>query len=137
SGANTSYSGTTTLTAGTLVGNNGAATNVLQAFGTGQLNLNGGTLQLRANGAGSSQTIVAGNNVVVGGTTTIDAARNSAPAASNTFSFGTLSIGANTLNVTGANSYGLSFGATTLTGAATFNPSVQLTLASATIGDSV
>src|SRR5207302_521263 len=52
SGANT-YSGGTTLTAGTLQGLNSAATNVLSSFGTGQLNLNGGTLQLRADGTGS------------------------------------------------------------------------------------
>jgi autotransporter-associated beta strand protein len=132
SGANTTYAGTTTLTLGTLQGLNSGITNVLQAFGTGQLNLNGGTLQLRANGSGIGVTITASNNVVVGGTTTINVDRNStSPTANtgNTFSMGTLSIGAFTLNVTGANSYALQFGATTLTGNATFNPTTaNLTL---------
>src|SRR5205085_9669094 len=77
SGAN-SYTGTTTLTTGVLQGQNTAATNVLTAFGISQLNLNGGTLQLRADGTGNTQTIVAGNNTVVGGATTIDVDRRSA-----------------------------------------------------------
>jgi fibronectin-binding autotransporter adhesin len=127
SAANT-YSGGTILTAGPLQGVNLANTNVLNAFGTGALNLNGGTLQLRANGTGNTQTIAVSNNVVVGGNTTIDVNNRTANTGS-TFSLGTLSIGANTLNVTGGNSYALSFGATTLTGNATFNPTTaNLTL---------
>jgi hypothetical protein len=80
SGANTTYAGTTTLTLGTLQGLNSGITNVLQAFGTGQLNLNGGTLQLRANGSGIGVTITASNNVVVGGTTTINVEIGTLPA---------------------------------------------------------
>src|SRR5207248_4662368 len=135
SGANTAYAGATTLTLGTLTGLNSGTTNVLQAFGTGQINLNGGTLQLRADGNGNTQTIAVGNNVVVGGNTTINVDRNTANTG-NTFSMGTLSIGAHQLNVTGANGYALSFGATTLTGNATFNPTTaNLTLGGA-IGES-
>src|SRR5205823_8104223 len=116
------YTGATTLTAGTLQGLNTGATNVLQTFGSSQLNLNGGTLQLRANGSGSNQTIAVGNNVVVGGNTTIDVDRSSGTNTGSTFTLGTLSIGANTLGITGADNYALSLRATTLTGAATFNP---------------
>ena len=137
SGANT-YSGGTTLTNGPLQGKNSGATNVLQAFGTGPLTLNGGTLQLRANGSGNSQTIITGdgitgNNVVVGGNATIDVNQSSANTGS-TFQFNNLSIGANTLTITGGNSYALQFaGTTTLTGNATFNPTTaNLAIASAT-----
>src|SRR5204862_525615 len=76
-----------------------------------------------------------GNNVTVGGDTTIDvnlAGGNGS--ANNTFQFNTLSIVANTLHVTGANGYAVSFaGATTLTGNATFDPTTaNLTLAAIT-----
>src|SRR5207302_1220486 len=113
SGTNT-YSSTTTLTAGTLQGLNSGTTNVLNAFGTSIINLNGGTLQLRANGNGNGQTIVAGNNVMVGGTTTIDVnnAGGNPNRTGSTMSMGTLSVGAFTLNVTGTNTFALSFGAT-------------------------
>jgi fibronectin-binding autotransporter adhesin len=128
------YGGTTTLTLGTLRGVNPAATNVLNAFGTSTLNLNGGILQLRGNSAASgaqtnTATIVVANNVIVGGTTTIDVDQNT-NRSGNTFQFNNLTIGANTLNITGANSYALSFaGTTTLTGDATFNPTTaNLTL---------
>src|SRR5439155_2234322 len=101
SGANTNYAGTTTLTLGTLQGLNTGTNNALQAFGTGSINLNAGTLQLRANGSGNTQTISVGNNVTVVGSTTVNVDHNSANTGS-TFSMGTLSIGTFTLNVTGA-----------------------------------
>src|SRR4029078_272041 len=51
-------------------------------------------------------------------------------------SVGATSIGAFTLNVTGANSYSLGLGATTLTGAATFNPTTaSVAIASITAVD--
>ena len=69
---------------------------------------------------------------MVGGTTTINVDHNTTNTGS-TFSLGTLGIGANTLNITGADSYALSIGATTLTGAATFNPTTaNLSIASVT-----
>jgi len=55
--------------------------------------LNAGTLQLRADGSGNTQTIAVGNNVVVGANTTINVDHNTANTG-NTFSMGTLSIGA-------------------------------------------
>ena len=130
------YTGTTTLTTGTLRGSTTNITNVLSAFGTSAIALNGGTLQLRANGSANSQTIAVGNNVTIGGTAvTVDVNNNGANTGSN-FTFGTLSLGTGQLNVTGGNSYLFRFsGATTLTGNATVNPTTGgLTLVGA-IGD--
>src|SRR4029079_12923299 len=85
-GFSNDYSGGTTVNSGaTLTGVNSGNTNVMSAFGSGQLNLNGSTLQLRADGSGNNQTSAAGNNVVVTGTTTIDIGHNSANSG-NTFS---------------------------------------------------
>ena len=141
SAANTTYSGNLTVgtgsTAMTLRGVNSGTTNVLQAFGTGAITINNtATVQLRANGTGSSQTIVTGsgttgNNVTVGGAAaTIDVNNNTGANTGSTFQFNNLSIGARTLNVTGGNGYGLQFaGTTTLTGSAIFNPTTaDLTL---------
>jgi autotransporter-associated beta strand protein len=123
SGANTTYAGTTTLTQGTLRGANTATTDVLNAFGTGALMLNGGTLQLKANGSGSTKTIVAGNAVTIGASpVTIDVNNNGANTGS-TITLGNLSLGSGQLNVTGGNTYALRFtGSTTLTANATINP---------------
>ena len=95
-----------------------------RTIGGGTVNLNGGGLQLRDDGAGNDGVLAYGNNVVVStGASTLDVDRVGAVNTGNTFNLGTLSIGAQTLNVTGANGYAVRFtGATTLTGAATFNP---------------
>ena len=139
------YAGGTTLTIGTINATNTAATNVLQALGTGLITLNGGTLGLSANGSASSQTIVSGNgttgnNVTVGGATTISFSRATGGTfSSETLQFNNLSIGATTLTLTTAgNSYAMQFaGTTTLTGNATFNVvSAPLTLTGA-IGDGI
>lgn len=137
SGANTSYSGTTTLTAGTLQGRNTLATNVLNAFGTGGIILNGGTLQLRANGSSNgSQTIVAGNNVTVGNTAVTVDVNNNGANSNNNITFGNLSIGTGQMNVTGGNTYALRFsGTTTLTGDAVFNPTTASLTLVGVIGD--
>jgi fibronectin-binding autotransporter adhesin len=136
SGANTAYAGTTTLTAGVLQGS-GSAINTFPAFGTSSLLLNGGTLQLRSNGAASSvPNIVAGNPVTIGSNAvTVDVNNNGANTGNN-ITFGTLSLGTGQLNVTGGNSYLLRFsGTTTLGGNAILNPTTaSLTLVGA-IGD--
>lgn len=157
SGANTAFSGSiavgSTNASGAnaiLQGLNTGTSNVLQAFGIGTITLNNAagstgttTLQLRADGSGSTQSIVTGdgttgNNVVVAGDATIDVNRNAANTG-NTFVFNNLSIGTNTLNVTGGNGDGLRFsGTTSVTGAATFNPTTApLTLTNVTVDDSV
>lgn len=141
--ADNTYTGATTLSAGTLTATSSLFTATQHPLSTGQLNLNGGTLQLKTGGATGSgvgnnttETVTFGNNAVIGGNVTIDVNRTSTStsASNKTIALGTLSIGANTLNVTGANTYGLSFGATTLTGNAIFNPTTApLTLGA--IGD--
>ena len=119
--ANT-FSGAWNVSSGQILRNLPATTG--KTIGTGVVNLNGGGLQLRDDGAGNDGVLAYGNNVVVStGASTVDVDRVGAANTGNTFNLGTLSIGAQTLNVTGANGYGVRFmGATTLTGAATFNP---------------
>ena len=122
------YSGTFNISASQTLRSAPAATG--NTLGTGTVNLTGGTLQLRDNGAGDNGALAYGNNVTVATTgSTVDVDRVGANSG-NTFNLGTLSIGAQTLNFTGANGYGVRFGATTLTGAAVFNP----TTATATLG---
>ncbi|MEY3898616.1 MAG: hypothetical protein RLZZ214_4138, partial [Verrucomicrobiota bacterium] len=136
SGANTAYAGTTTLTTGILRGTNTANTDVLTAFGTGAIILNGGTLQLRANSSTGSRTFAVGNNVTTGSSgVTIDV-NNNGSNVSNTFNMGNLNLAAGQFNVTGGNSYLLRFaGTTTLAGDVTFNATTaNLTLIGA-IGD--
>ena len=131
--ANT-YSGAFSIGGGQILRSAPAAAG--STLGTGSVNFTGGTLQLRDNGAGSNGTLTYGNNVALStGAGTIDVDRVSANTG-NTVSFGTLTIGAQTLSTTGANSYGVRFaGATTLTGAATLNPTTaKLTLAGAVGG---
>lgn len=137
-GANT-YSGGTTLTTGIVTAQDAATNNFVKALGTGLVTLNAGTLNLRANGSASSQTIITGdgttgNNLTVGGNTTISVDRFGANTGS-TFRLNNLSIGANTLTVNSANTYALQFaGTTTLTGNATFNNAANVTLTGA-VGD--
>ena len=131
--ANT-FSGSLNVSANQTLRNAPAATG--KTIGSGIVNLNGGALQLRDDGAGNDGTLAYGNNVTVStGASTVDVDRVGAVNTGNTFNLGTLSIGAQTLNITGANGYGARFGATTLTGAATFNPTTaNLTLQGAVSG---
>ena len=87
------------------------------------------TLRIRDNGAGSNGTLAYGSNVTVdSGNSAIDVDRAAGGATTgNTVVLGSLSIGAQILTTTGANGYGVRFGATTLTGAATFNPTTATT----------
>ena len=131
--ANT-FSGGTTLNAGTLVGQvTGTSLTPTSPLGGGAVTLNAGILQLRASGAlnTTAQTISFANNVTVAATTTIDVNRPGATSTTKTLALNNLDIGNSTLNVTGGNSYGLRFnGVTTLTGNATFNTiTSNLTLA--------
>ena len=141
SGTNNAYSGTTTLTTGILQALvSGSSLTPVNPLGTSGLALNGGTLQLRASGnlTTTAETITFGNNATVGGDTTIDVNRPGATSTSKTIALGTLAIGANTLNVTGGNTYGLSFGAVTASGAATLNPTTgTFNFTSLTLANSV
>jgi autotransporter-associated beta strand protein len=114
SGLNT-YSGGTTHSAGTLV----AASSQALGLAANTLSISGGTLNL------ANDASIAANPTTVSGNATIISNRATANAGI-THTLGTLSIGAQTLTVTaGANvtsgTAGLTFGATTLTGAPTFD----------------
>lgn len=139
---NNTYTGTTTVSQGTLVlaGNNssvsgattvaaGAALRVAaaNAIPAGTLTLNG-LLELRAD----ADTNFA-KNLTAGGTPFIDVNRASGANVSKTLTLGTMSIGGQTLTVSGGNGYALAIGATTLTGAAVLDPmSAAITVASVT-----
>ena len=139
------YSGGTTISAGTITARyTSTTTNDFKALGSGPLTLSGGTLQLRAYGAGNNGTISVGPSstallpVTVNGNATVNVDRIDATGSrtGNTFALGTLQIGANTLSIATANSYAVSFGATTLVGNATFDNAASATagLPSLTLG---
>ena len=131
--ANT-FSGAWNVSSSQILRNQPATTG--KTIGPGVVNLNGGALQLRDDGAGNDGVLAYGNNVVVAtGASTVDVDRVGAVNTGNTFNLGTLSIGAQTLNVTGANGYAVRFtGATTLTGAATFNPTTAPLILDGAVG---
>ena len=112
--ANT-YTGTTTIIAGTI-----RATTSASALGAGTLSLAGGNLELADNTG-----LNFARNTTVANTSTITSDRTSG-GGSVTQTLGTLSIGAQTLNVAKGSfvtsgTAGLTFGGTTLTGAAVFD----------------
>ena len=117
--------GSNILTAGTMRLGSASALGTTGAT----LALNGGILDL------ATDTTVNAYNTTVGGATTINSNKAAAASAGITHTLGTLSIGAQTLNVTrGSNATSgtgaVTFGATTMTGNATFSPAAnaQLTL---------
>ena len=115
------YSGTFNVTTSQVLRSAPATTG--NTLGTSIVSLSASTLQLRDDGAGNNGALAYGNNLVaLTGINTVDVDRVGAVNTGNVFQLGALSIGANVLNVTGANGYGLSVASTTLTGAATFNP---------------
>ncbi len=124
-GTNNTYSGGTTISAGTLQGRKDTEGGA-SPFGTGTIQLNGGTLGLRTLGDGgnSAQTITFGNDVTVGGDATINFARIGGTASNKTHALGDLSIGSNTLTITGNNiNHFLSFTGANLSGDAVINTS--------------
>jgi autotransporter-associated beta strand protein len=105
-------------------------------LGKGVVTLEGGTISFRAAGTNNStvQTARFENNITLAANATLDVRRSSGGGTNKVIQLDKLSIGANTLNVTGGgNGFNLRFnGITTLTGNATFNPTTSpLTLAGA------
>ena len=133
-GANT-YSGGTTVSAGTLRGT------VAGAFGANTsasaITLAGGTLELLNN----TGTTFTNANTTVTGNATVTANRAASAGTSTTHALGALSIGAQTLtvarggNITGTAVGGITFGATTLTDNATFAPGASAILNLGAVGD--
>jgi fibronectin-binding autotransporter adhesin len=108
------YSGGTTLSAGTVDVQNSAA------LGSGALAINGGTLDLQTGGA------LTAYNTTIGGTPVAIASDLAGNGAGVNYTLGTLSIGADTLDLTKGShitsgTAGLTFGTTTLTGNPTFD----------------
>jgi len=143
-GTNTAYTGTTTVLNGTLLASSAAATNTYLTLGTGNIVLTGGTLQVRSNGTGSTQTIITGNgttgnNVTVNGNATLSVDHTSGTNTGSTFQFNNLTLSGGTLSLIGGDSYRASFvGTTTLTANTTLAPtSAPLSLANVTVGDTV
>ncbi len=95
------------------------------AINRGRVTLNGGSLRLR-NDASTNFA----NDLTVTANSTIDASRLTGTTPAVTHALGTLAIGASTLSFTGSNGAGLTLGAVTLSGAATFDTSS----ANATLG---
>jgi fibronectin-binding autotransporter adhesin len=127
SGVNT-YTGSTTITAGTLTAGNAQAL----GLATTTLSLGGGTLDL------ATDTTILAHNTTLTANSAIASDRATA-GAGITHTLGTLSIGAQTLGITvGSNvtsgTAGLTFGTTTFTGAAIFDtaPGTNLTLGALT-----
>ena len=115
--SNNAYTGITTLLSGTLV-----ATNSANALGLGTLTLSGGVLDL-TNASGSNLNF--GRNTTVNANTTIISDVTSS-GAGNTYTLGTLAIGAQDLNIrAGGNTTstaGVTFGTTTISASgATFD----------------
>ncbi|TAE89987.1 MAG: hypothetical protein EAZ81_11540, partial [Verrucomicrobia bacterium] len=116
-GAN-SYTGGTTLSAGTLVVGNASAL----GSAASALTLNGGTLRI----ALDQGTPISTYATTIGGDVTIQGSKATANSSGVTQTLGNLSIGANTLSISSNNlivntGYGITFGATSLTGNAIFD----------------
>ena len=144
SGTANSYTGTTTLSAGTLNATNSSAavasSGTFSIFGTSALVLNAGSLNLFGNLSGNGGTFAVANNVTIGSGNVAINVDNTAGGSfffNNTFSFnGTNNIGSGVLSVTGGHTYQLKFaGTTTLTANATFNPTTAPLTFSTVIGD--
>ncbi len=112
---NNTYTGNNTISGGTLQVND-SSNGLGDSVAANAINLNGGTLSLRNDGAGNDGAIIygstsnaAGYNVQLSASSTINVGNLTANT-SNTVNLGPLiqaTVGARTLNVTGANGYTL------------------------------
>ena len=103
-------------------------------LGTATVNLTGGFLRLNDNGTGVDGTLAYGTNISVGAGGTIDLDRVSGANTGNTFALGTLTAGAGTLAINGANGYKATFTGGALTGNATINHSGAVAINGAVTG---
>ena len=113
--ANPAFDGTMQIDAGSVELRH--AQSLGDSVNRGRITLNGGTLKLR-NDTGTNFA----NDVTVAASSTVDVARLTGTTPAVTHTLGALSIGTQTLTISGSNGAALTFGAVTLTGGATFNP---------------
>ncbi len=127
------YSGTFNISAGQTLRAAPATTG--NTLGTATVNLNGGTLSVRDEGAGSGSIIAYNNNVTVAASGTINVGHVGSGTA-NFVQFGTLGFTAGqTLTTAGADAYVVRFnGATTLGAGAVFNPTTAPILLAGIVG---
>lgn len=123
SGKNVVINGTGAVTISDTTVYSGNTTITNSSFGGGNVTITSGTLNLKANGDGTTaaQTLSYTNNLIVGGSAvTISADRVATPATSKTLAFSSSSLGAGlTITLAGAgDGYFLGFGNTTLNAAA-------------------
>ena len=128
------YSGGTTLHGGILRASDASNDNQLLSLGTAPVILNGGTLEVRANGTADYGVIITGNgkkgnDLFLSASATLDAQRYSGTTRiGNTIQFNNLTLGGSTLTFTGSHRYRVAFaGTVTLTNHATFNCSLDNT----------
>jgi autotransporter-associated beta strand protein len=131
-GADSGYSGGTVVNGAILRGEDTGDTQILQ-LGTGPITLNGGTLEVRANGGGDDLTIVTGdgvtgNNVMMSANATLDCTQYNGTHYRNTIRFNNLTFGGSQLTYSGSYRYRCSFaGTVTLTNNVTFNTTLDNT----------
>ncbi len=102
-------------------------------LGTASIAMLGGTLNLRDNGTASNITLPAyGNNLAVSGNSVLNVNRVNGANISNIYALGTLGLNNAALTVSGGSGYTVAFGTTTLTGTATINNSVPVSLPAVT-----
>ena len=122
--------GTTLMSEPSTGGNTGST------LGSGLIRLTGATARLRDNGTGSNQSLVFGNNLVNSGSSTVEVRSVNGGNTGSTIKLGSLAMASgSTLSTTTTSGYKLAFnGTTTLSGAATFNPTADLELNGAISG---
>jgi autotransporter-associated beta strand protein len=135
-GGASGYTGGTTVNGGILRAEDTAGDTALLNLGTGPVTLNGGTLELRANGGGSDRTIVTGdgatgNDIFVSASATINGNLYSGTSnLRNTYRFNNLTLGGSQLTYSGGYQYRCSFaGTVTLTNDVTVNTTLDNTAA--------
>ncbi|MEM7603120.1 MAG: PA14 domain-containing protein, partial [Verrucomicrobiota bacterium] len=115
-----SFSGQITISSGTLEGRSGTTNS--KVFGTGVIDLAGGTLSLQGANAGGSLNYTPGNNVSVTANSGFVVGAASGGGSSSDFALGSLTtVGGRTVTMDSTDDYSLIFASTVLGGNTTFN----------------
>ena len=114
------YTGPVTMAPNSNVtANTGLATGSGNIFTTGDITMQGGTLNIRDNGTASTSTLTGyNNNLIVTGNATLTVDRSGGSNTTNTVPFNNLALNNATLTTSGGNNYAIAVaGTTTVTGA--------------------